>query len=117
MNFFIDRHELTHYTLDKDCDMEAMLTFCTAKYLLGHSSVYINGENVPLAFSASRIEKEHLIILFEGDLSGAPIEEIKIKNDCFLAFESDFKNRIVVDIGRFRAAYQMNKGRKEIVLN
>ena len=114
MHFSIDRHELTHYTLDEECDLNAMLAFCTAQYVLRHSSVHVNGTEVKLAFSASKVEKGHLLILFEGSLPDTALQEIKIWNECFLAFEPKFKNRVVVGIGAVDAAYRLDGGRKEV---
>ena len=118
LHFTIDTHELSHYKLKGDCDVKLMPAFCTAKYVLRHTKVYLNGKEVPLEYTSSNTANNHMQILFEGGIETDSIQELRVKVTNFLEFEPEFKNRIQLDLGagKFAGSYLLVKGREEIML-
>lgn len=111
LKFEIEKHELLHFKLDKDCDHKKMTALCTSKYVKKNSTFQINGDTVDLVFENSKIEHGHFIMNLIGQLDSAKVNSIRIHNKCFYEFDSTYKNRVILNIDRFNKSYILKKGK------
>ena len=116
MKFIIDKAELINFNFNDDCNIKDMTALCTANYIGLNSFIKINGEKVEMEIGDSYTENGHLIIFFNAELLNGQIHEISIKNHCFYEFDSDYKNRIIIDLDRFHRSYLLTGSNDQIHL-
>jgi len=117
LKFVIDKDELLLFDITDQCDMVNMTALCTSKYLKNNMSILINGEPIVFELQDSYTENHHLIIKLSSLLCSKKIMQITIENNCFYDFDHDFKNRIILDIGKFNSSYLLNLKHNRIELD
>ena len=114
--FVIEKADLTHFQLSKDCDIEKMTALCTVKYINANSSIEINGEKIEMELQNSYTVQDHLFIQLKSTTAIDSIKEINIQNNCFYEFDEAYKNRIVLDVAHIRKSFLLDKDRDKLEL-
>jgi hypothetical protein len=117
LKFVIEKAELFHYPFEGDCDIESMTALCVVQYLNKRSSIQINNEIIEMELHNSYSQGDHFIVNLRGEWNGGSVNKIIIHNDCFYEFDAKFKNRMIMDVGRFKKSYLMNKKQTILELN
>jgi hypothetical protein len=117
LKFMIEKGELMNFEFKEECDIKGMTALCTIQYLNKHSSILINDKKIEFEFQNSYSEGDHLIILMHSKWTGDVIKEIAVQNKCFYEFDHDFKNRIILDVGKFQKSYLLNQKQDKIELH
>jgi len=117
MKFVIEKEDLLHFPLDKNCNHREMTALCTFQYLEKNSSLEINGEKIEMELHESFTQQDHFILLLKSKNKISTVEEISIQNNSFYEFDRKFKNRIVIDLGKFQGSYLLKKKKNLIHLN
>ena len=116
VKFVIEKEELLSFELSKTCDVKSMTALCTVRYLNDHSSLKINGEAIQLELQSAYTEQDHLIILMNAEIHTSEVKNIAIENNCFYAFNPDFRNRIILDVAQFNKSYLLKRGKNKVFL-
>jgi hypothetical protein len=116
LKFVIEKAELTGFEFEDNCDIRNKTALCAARYLNKQLSIKINGKKIEMELQSSYTERDHFIVRLSSEFNGASINEIVIQNQCFYEFDPDFKNRIILDVGRFQKSYLLNRERDKINL-
>lgn len=116
VKFVIEKEELLHFPLDKNCNHQEMTALCTFKYLNNHSVLKINGKKVEMELQESFTQQDHFILLFKSKSKIEGVKEISIQNNSFYEFDRKFKNRIILNIEKFQGSYLLNKKKDHIHL-
>ncbi|WP_435262721.1 DUF6702 family protein [Tenacibaculum sp. nBUS_03] len=116
LKFEMDKNELKHYSINKECQKNKMFDICISNYLLSHSNLQLNGTNIIFKFEESSVYKDHIIFKFKSKNTYQKVNQVKIKNNCFYNVNSKFKNRILIDIGNFQKSFLLTKGKDSILL-
>jgi hypothetical protein len=109
MKVVIDKHELDTFSFPADCDFDKTTALCLANYVSANSTIIINGKPVEFYLEGSSTENHHFILKLSAPLLPGEISSLEIWNNCFTEFDSDFKNRIVLDIDKFQSSYLLSK--------
>ena len=116
MKFVIEKEELLHFSFQGDCDIKRTTPLCLAKHLQSNLTIKVNGKKINLELENSYTEQGHLIVYFKTKLTNNEIETISIQNQCFYQFDSEYKNRIILDLGKFQKSYLLTKEKDSIHL-
>lgn len=117
LKFEMDKNELQHYNINKDCQKNKMRDICIANYLSAHTNLKLNDNDVVLEFEESSIYNDHIILKFKSKKRYENINKVEVNNSCFYQKNSKFKNRIRIDINNFQKSFLLTKNNKSIHLN
>ena len=107
-SFMVDIDELEDLKMSQSCDYTNMLAFCTSSYVNENATLFINERPVEFEFESSSIRNNHLNLYFGSTTKLSNVSEISIYNTCFYNFNLNFKNRIIIDIEKYRASYLLD---------
>ena len=107
-SFMVDIDELEDFKTTQSCDYTNMLAFCTSSYVNENATLFINEQPVEFEFESSSIRNNHLNLYFGSITKLSNVSEISIYNTCFYNFNLNFKNRIIIDIEKYRASYLLD---------
>ena len=107
-SFMVDIDELEDLKMSQSCDYTNMLAFCTSSYVNENATLFINERPVEFEFESSSIRNNHLNLYFGSTTKLSNESEISIYNTCFYNFNLNFKNRIIIDIEKYRASYLLD---------
>lgn len=117
LKFKIEKAELLNFKI-KNCNFKEMTAICTTQYLSKNAKITINNTVIPLSFKDSYVKKDYLIVnLISDSISIDSIKTVELYNNCFYEFNSKFKNRIILDIGKIQKSYLLNKNKTEVQLH
>lgn len=116
LQFMIDKHDLSHLDIDNGCDFDAMTALCVSKYIMQHSSMTINDKEIEFSLQKSYTDGGQLFVILSSPWEATLIKSLTIQNECFYAYDAEFKNRIILDMGRFDKSYLLNKDNKKLLL-
>ncbi|HIA36063.1 MAG TPA: hypothetical protein EYN89_04835 [Flavobacteriales bacterium] len=116
MKFVIEKDELFNFEFEGDCNFQKTTSLCLANYIKSNSTVKMNGEKINFDLGDSYTDHGHLILYFKAELKNVEIQSISIQNQCFFEFDSDYKNRIILDLDKFHKSYLLTKGKDSIHL-
>jgi len=117
LKFVIENSEASSFTFDNDCNFQKMNALCVFEYLKKNSYIELDKKKINLELQNSYIEKGHLIVNLSAKINIKSIEEITIYNRCFYEFNSNFKNRISLNIKQFQSSYLLTNSKTLIHLN
>lgn len=107
-SFMVDIDELEDLKTSQSCDYTNMLAFCTSSYVKENATLFINESPVEFEFESSSIRNNHLNLYFGSTTKLVDINKISVYNNCFYNFNINFKNRIIIDIDKYRASYLLD---------
>lgn len=107
-SFMVDIDELEDLKKSKSCDYTKMLAFCTSSYVNENATLFINESPVAFEFESSSIRNNHLNLYFVSTTKLRNVSEMSIYNTCFYNFNLNFKNRIIIDIEKYKASYLLD---------
>ena len=113
-SFMVDIDELEDLKTSQSCDFMNMLAFCTSNYVNKNTTLFINESPVDFEFESSSIRNNHLNIYFGSTTMLVDINKISVYNNCFYNFNLNFKNRIIIDIEKYRASYLLDVESKDL---
>ena len=116
MKFVIEKDELFNFEFEGDCDLQKTTSLCIANYIKTNSTIKINDEKINFDLGDSYTDHGHLIVYFIAELKNAEIQNISIQNQCFYEFDSDYKNRIILNLDQFQKSYLLTKEKYSIYL-
>ena len=116
MKFVIEKDELFNFEFEGDCNFQKTTSLCLANYIKSNSTIKMNGEKINFDLGDSYTDHGHLILYFKAELKNVEIQSISIQNQCFFEFDSDYKNRIILDLDKFHKSYLLTKGKDSIHL-
>jgi len=116
VKFEMDQNELQQYLENMDCPKETMSELCTSNYILTHTNLKINGNDVTFEFESSSVYNDHVILILKSKKGYKQIKDIQISNTCFYEINSNFKNRARIDIKNFQKSFMLRKGKDSILL-
>ena len=116
MKFVIDREELLQFDFKDGCDFNKATAMCVFNYVNSNSCIEINEKKVSFELESSYVKNGHLIVYFEAHLNSSEIKRIRIKNNCFYKFDVNYKNRIILDVGKFNKSYLFTQSKHFINL-
>jgi len=117
LKLVVEKAEASSFTFDNDCNFKEMNALCFCRYIKKNSYIELNSKKINLELENSYIEKGHLIVNLSAKVPTEPIEKITIYNRCFYEFNSEFKNRVLLDIKQFQKSYLLTKDKEKIDLN
>ena len=117
MKFVIEKDELDNFKFEGDCDFQKTTSICIANYIKSNSTIKINDEKINLELGDSYTDNGHLIVYFTAELKNVEIQNLSIQNKCFYEFDSDYKNRIILNVDQFQKSYLLTKEKHSIYLN
>ena len=117
LEFRIEQAELMNFEFGINCDFKNSMGFCATQYLNNNTILQIDGDTVEFVLIETYKVDDYRIVHFEADLDVESIGEINIENKCFLMFDQDFKNRVIIDIGGFQKSYLLDSKKSSIHLN
>ena len=116
IKLIIDQDELNAFSFPTTCDFDKTTAFCLVKYFSNNSTIIVNGKPLEFQLEGSSTENHHFILEMSTPLPKEVIKSIEIQNTCFTEFDPDFKNRMVLNIGKFQSSYLLNKKDSEVVI-
>ena len=116
MKFVIEKDELFNFEFEGDCDFKKTTSLCIANYINSNFIIKINDEKINLELGDSYTDNGHLIVYFMAKLKNVEIQNLSIQNQCFYEFDSDYKNRIILNIDQFQKSYLLTKEKYSIYL-
>lgn len=116
LKFEMDKNELQHYRIDKDCQKNKLFDLCIENYLLKNADLQINNQKVSFDFIGSSTYNDHIIFNFKSKKAYNDITDLQIKNTCFYEVNKKFKNRIRIDLNQFQKSFLLTKGKGSIQL-
>ena len=116
VKFVIEKDELFNFKFEGDCDLQKTTSICIANYIKSNSTIHINDEKINLELGDSYTDNGHLIVYFMAKLKNVEIQNLSIQNQCFYEFDSDYKNRIILNINKFQKSYLLTKEKYSIYL-
>tara|TARA_B110000438_G_scaffold195979_1_gene187550 strand:- start:244 stop:672 length:429 start_codon:yes stop_codon:yes gene_type:complete len=116
MKFVIEKDELFNFEFEGDCDFKKTTSLCIANYINSNFIIKINDEKINLELGDSYTDNGHLIVYFMAKLKNVEIQNLSIQNQCFYEFDSDYKNRIILDLGQVQKSYLLTKEKYSIYL-
>jgi len=116
IKFVIEKDELFNFKFEGDCDIQKTTSICIANYIKSNSTIHINDEKIYLELGESYTDNGHLIVYFMAKLKNVEIKNLSIQNQCFYEFDSDYKNRIILDLDQFQKSYLLTKEKYSIYL-
>ena len=116
IKFVIEKDELFNFKFEGDCDFQKTTSLCIANYINLNFTVKINDEKINLDLGDSYTDNGHLIVYFIAKLKNVEIQNLSIQNQCFYEFDSDYKNRIILNLDQFQKSYLLTKEKYSIYL-
>lgn len=116
MKFVIEKDELFNFEFEGDCDFQKTTSLCLANYINSNFTVKINDEKINLDLGNSYTDNGHLIVYFMAKLKNVEIQNLSIQNQCFYEFDSDYKNRIILNLDQFQKSYLLTREKYSIYL-
>ncbi len=116
MKFVIEKDELFNFKFEGECDFQKTTSLCIANYIKSNSSIKINNEKINFEIGDSYTDHGHLIVYFMAKLKNVEIQNLRIQNQCFYEFDSDYKNRIILNLNQFQKSYLLTKEKYSIYL-
>jgi hypothetical protein len=116
MKFVIEKDELFNFEFEGDCDFKKTTSLCIANYINSNFIIKINDEKINLELGDSYTDNGHLIVYFMAKLKNVEIQNLSIQNQCFYEFDSDYKNRIILNLDQFQKSYLLTKEKYSIYL-
>jgi len=116
MKFVIEKDELFNFKFKGDCDFQKTTSICIANYINSNFTVKINNVKIDLDLGDSFTDNGHLIVYFIAKLKNVEIQNLSIQNQCFYEFDSDYKNRIILNLDQFQKSYLLTKEKYTIYL-
>ena len=116
MKFVIEKDELFNFEFEGDCDFQKTTSLCIANYIKTNSTIKINDEKINFDLGDSYTDHGHLIVYFIAELKNVEIQNISIQNQCFYEFDSDYKNRIILNLDQFQKSYLLTNEKHSIYL-
>jgi hypothetical protein len=116
MKFIIENDELFNFEFEGDCDFHKTTSLCIANYINSNFTIKINDEKINMDLGDSYTDNGHLIVYFLAKLKNVEIQNLSIQNQCFYEFDSDYKNRIILDLGQVQKSYLLTKEKYSIYL-
>ncbi len=117
MKFVIEKDELFNFEFESDCDFQKTTSLCIANYIKSNATIKINDKKINFDLGDSYTDHGHLIVYFITELKNVEIENISIQNQCFYEFDSDYKNRIILNLDQFQKSYLLTNEKHSIYLN
>lgn len=114
LSFMVDIDELEDLKSSQPCDYANLLAFCTSSYVNKNATLFINDNPVEFEFESSSIRNNHLNIYFGSTTKLVDVNKISVYNNCFYNFNQNFKNRIIIDIEKYRATYLLDVESKDL---
>ena len=114
MKFIIEKDEL--FNFEFDCDIQKTTSICIANYIKSNSTIKINDEKINLELGDSYTDQGHLIVYFMAEMKNVEVQNISIQNQCFYEFDSDYKNRIILNLDQFQKSYLLTREKGSIYL-
>lgn len=116
LKFEMDKHELEHYRINKNCQQNKLFDICIQEYLLSKTDLQLNNQKVDFDFVESSTYNDHIIFNFKSKKTYKNINDLQIENTCFYEVNKKFKNRIRIDIKQFQKSFLLTKGKGRIQL-
>ncbi len=116
LKFEMDKNELEHYKINKECHNNKLFDICVTNYLLSQTNLKINDSNVTFDFTGSSVYNNHIILNFKSKTTYKSIHKIQVKNNSFYEVNSKFKNRVRIDLDRFKKSFLLTKNKNLITL-
>ena len=116
MKFVIEKDELFNFEFEGNCDLQNTTSLCIANYIKSNFTVTINNEKINLDLSDSYTDNGHFIVYFMAKLKNVEIQNLSIQNQCFYEFDSNYKNRIILNLNQFQKSYLLTKEKHAIYL-
>ena len=117
LKFVIEKAEVDGFNFNSTCDVKRMTALCLSKYINEKTQVKINGKDIDFILNDSYTEKDHLVINLSANITSDSIKEFLIINTCFYEFNTEFKNRVLLDVAQFQKSYLLTKNKNEVYLN
>lgn len=109
LEFKIESGVLDHFSLDETCEnYQSTTALCLVQYLQENTRLSVNGSEVAFELQSSRQDEDHFIIqmVARGDFSASG--RLLISNSCFLEYDPEFENRIIVQKEDFAKSYRLD---------
>ena len=116
MKFVIEKDELLNFEFEGDCNFQQTTSLCISNYIKTNSTIKINDEKINFDLGNSYTNHGHLIIFFIAKLKNIEIQNLSIQNQCFYEFDSDYKNRIILNLDQFQKSYLLTNEKHSIYL-
>jgi len=116
MKFVIEKDELLNFEFEGDCNFQQTTSLCISNYIKTNSTIKINDEKINFDLGNSYTNHGHLIIFFIAKLKNIEIQNISIQNQCFYEFDSDYKNRMILNLDQFQKSYLLTNEKHSIYL-
>ena len=116
MKLVIEKDELFNFEFEGECDFQKTTSLCIANYIKTNSTIKINDEKISFDLGDSYTDHGHLIVYFIAELKNVEIQNISIQNQCFYEFDSDYKNRIILNLDQFQKSYLLTNEKHSIYL-
>ena len=98
LEFRIERSNLEHFKFDRQCENFSTATaFCLAHYLEEHIVFELNQEVVDFGLESSITDNDYFILNMSAAIKEGEVDQIKIANSCFLEFDQEFENQIIIE--------------------
>lgn len=118
LEFKIESGVLEHFQLEEECEnYQAATAICLMQYIREHSFLTCNGTEVEFQLQGSS-ENEHYLIIHltaRGDYSNS--DRLTVGNECFLEYDSEFENRIIIQKGDFHKSYRLDHRHTELKID
>ncbi len=117
LEFRIDRSDLAHFELEDECEnFETATAFCMMRYLQEHIRVQLNQEEVAFELEGSRTENGYFILNLAADIPPSEAFQLTIANSCFLEFDPEFENQIVLERAGEVKSYRLGYLHRTLVI-
>lgn len=108
--------EVKQLKLDNSCDIEKTTAICLSNYILNHSTLNINNQEINFELTDSRITNGHIVLTHHSKAIVKTVTSVSTENTSFYEYLDEYKNRISFDLDTFRGSYILTKDKNSIRL-
>ena len=113
----LEYSEMKQMQLDNSCDPNTMTALCISNYIIKNSLMKINDQPVNFELMDSFISNNHLIITLHSQNTYKTITSIDIEQATFYEFFEEYRNRVSLNLDKFKGSYMLTKNKNSIKLN
>ena len=118
LEFKIESGVLEHFKLEEECEnYQAATAMCLMQYIREHSFLMHNGTEVAFELQGSSQNEHYQIIHLTAKGNFTNSDQFIIGNECFLEYDSEFENRIIIQKGDFNKSYRLDHHHTELKID
>jgi len=117
MKVILEDHEIRSFDFGNTCESNETPSICSKHHILKNLLVKINDDLILFEFENSYTDNGHLTLNFKGKMKPNSIKKIDISNTCFFEFDSSYRNRLAISLGKFEGSYMLTKNKNKITLH